>query len=338
MKLLIRILTVWVMVLMVADLSAKETKKHPKGKVEKVEAVEKSTVARALAGKKFFNGTPNEEAKYYLYLQCASWCGPCRREMSKVVGSYSEMKEAGLEVIVLDCDEFQNQGESFLASFGATFPGIMFEDGKDLPGFSDTGMIPYATLVKANGEVLKAQHTTPMVESWRELINSAEEAAAAEEAQGKKKEASDDSKSKDKKKGLSPVAKALSKAHTFNGRVNKDAKVYIYLQSAGWCKFCRKEMPEIVEQYKEMKEAGVELVLVSHDQDKRNAMSFLKEFKAKFPSFIPTKKLYEKIPGLKEANGIPRATIVDSSGNVLQDGHGSIALDWREYVEKAGKK
>ncbi len=318
--------------MMVAGLSAKEPQNHPKEKGEKAASVEKSAVAQALTGKHVFNGTPNEEAKYYLYLECASWCGNCRREMSNVISDYAEMKKSGVEVIVLSCDDTQEKGETFLALYGATLPGMMVQEGKSLPGFQDTGMIPYAVLVKANGDVLKADHATPVVESWRELVGSAEKTSAAPKKE-KEKEPADDSKKKDKKKGLSPVAKALSKAHTFNGEVKKDAKVYIYLQSASWCGYCRQEMPELVEQYKTMKKAGVELVLVSHDNDKREAGAFLKEYKAKFPSFMPTKKLYEKIPGLKESSTLPHATIVDSSGKVLQDGHGSIALDWQKYVK-----
>lgn len=134
------------------------------------------------------------------------------------------------------------------------------------------------------------------------------------------------------KKEVSPVAKALAKMHCFNGKPMKDAKCYVYLQSASWCGPCREEMPKIAEEYKEMKKAGVEIVLISHDQTEKGAKAYLKEFKAKFPGFMPERLEKNKLPGFVAADSIPHATFVDATGKVLKDGHGSITLSWKEIV------
>ncbi len=137
---------------------------------------------------------------------------------------------------------------------------------------------------------------------------------------------------KKSKKSLSPVAKALSKLHCFNGKPMKDAKYYVYLQSASWCGPCREEMPKIVEAYKEMKAAGIEIILVGRDYSAKEAKDYLKMFKAKFPGFFSDKKDKIELPGFTLSGSVPHATFVDAEGNVLKDGHGSITLQWKEII------
>ena len=90
-----------------------------------------------------------------------------------------------------------------------------------------------------------------------------------EEKKAKKKKA----KKKDSKKtAASKVGKAAGKLKSFNGKANKKALVYVYLQSASWCGPCNKEMPEVVKIYNEMKKDGrAELILVGHDQTEDGA-------------------------------------------------------------------
>lgn len=130
-----------------------------------------------------------------------------------------------------------------------------------------------------------------------------------------------------------PVPKALKKVKTYNGKPNMKADYYIYLQSASWCTFCEKEMPEIAEQYPEMKKANVELVLLSRDTSSDVSKAWLKKHKAKFPFAMNTEKDKEiKLPGFSHASGIPHATFVDAKGNVLQTGHGALVKNWRQVL------
>lgn len=142
-------------------------------------------------------------------------------------------------------------------------------------------------------------------------------------------------KTKKAKKTVSSVQKALSKLRTFNGKPNKKAQYFIYLQSASWCGPCREEMPKIVDAYKEMKKHGVEIILFSCDRSDEDAKNYAKEFKMKFPISTQYKKLKTPIPGFTEASGIPAATFVDENGKVLASGHGSIIMKWEEIISKA---
>ena len=142
-------------------------------------------------------------------------------------------------------------------------------------------------------------------------------------------------KTKKGKNTVSPVMEAISKLRTFNGKPNKKAQYFIYLQSASWCGPCRDEMPKIVEAYKKMKKRGVEIILFSCDNTDEDAKNFAKVFKMKFPITTQYKKLENSIPGFTKARGIPSATIVDENGKVLMSGHGSIIMKWEEIIKKA---
>lgn len=138
---------------------------------------------------------------------------------------------------------------------------------------------------------------------------------------------------KAKKAGTSEVAKAVKKASPVQqGKLNPNAKCYVYLQSASWCPPCRAEMPNIVKAYKEMKAAGVEVILCGRDRDKAGVKGYIKAFKIPFCAVVAHEKL--GLPGFRYSGSVPHATFVDRNGKVLRDGHGSITLDWKSVVDK----
>lgn len=135
-----------------------------------------------------------------------------------------------------------------------------------------------------------------------------------------------------KKNEPSEVSKAFKKARPVQGKPNPTAKCYVYLQSASWCPPCRKEMPEIVKAYKEMKANGVEIILCGRDRDKKGVKGYIKEFRIPFPAVVADDKL--TLPGFTRSSSVPHATYVDKDGKVLMDGHGSITLRWQSVVDK----
>lgn len=130
----------------------------------------------------------------------------------------------------------------------------------------------------------------------------------------------------------SEMEQSLKKVKSFNGRINKKAKYYIYLQSASWCPPCRAEMPEIAKQYAAMKRHDVEIILCSCDRSTDDAKNFLKINKAKFPAI--TQENAAKLPGFVRANGIPYAIFVTADGDTITSGHGMIVKDWKSIIEK----
>lgn len=141
-----------------------------KGKKDAKDSKDANAVAAALKKLSPFNGKPNAKADYYIYLQSASWCGPCNNEMPGVVEAYKEMKKSGrVELVLVSHDKTEGDAKGFLKQYKAKFPAVMVQD-KDidkLPGFSKPNGIPNAIFVDKTGKVLTQGHGS-LIQSWKE--------------------------------------------------------------------------------------------------------------------------------------------------------------------------
>lgn len=155
-----------------AGVYAQEAQAAPaEGAAQTADAAEPS-VAAALQGMHSFNATPAADAEYYIYLQSASWCGPCVREMPEIVKAYREMKKHKVELILIGCDDTEAAAQKYLKTHGATFPGIHYteEKLKSLPGYTPARGIPDATFVDKQGNVIRRGHGA-MVKRWRQVLS-----------------------------------------------------------------------------------------------------------------------------------------------------------------------
>lgn len=175
-------------------------------------------------------------------------------------------------------------------------------------------------LLVMGSQVLPAQDVAPAADE------QVEETTPKKKKKAKKKKA---------KAKAGAVAKALKKVKRVSGRVNQNALVYIYLQSASWCGPCKQAMPGIVEQYKEMRKDGrVEIVLVGHDYTAEGVKEYIEGYKCKMPAVWKDAKNVKKLPGFSEADGIPDAIIVDADGKVLRKGFPSMIIPaWKELAD-----
>lgn len=154
------------------------------------------TVAEALEGIVTINGKPSEDAEYYVYLQSASWCPPCRDEMPKIVKAYPEMKKNGVELILIGYDNDLPSTQKYLDEFGATFPAAHYKDEMlaTLPGYTPAAGIPDATFVDKKGNVIKRDHGA-IVTHWKQVLDKgaadapSEPQPAAQEAEAAASEA-----------------------------------------------------------------------------------------------------------------------------------------------------
>ena len=136
-------------------------------------AAAEARVPAALSKMHSFNGTPSSDARIYVYLQSASWCGPCVQEMPEIAREYPKMKEHGIELILIGCDDTEEAALKFLNKYNASFPGIHYkEEGlKNLPGYTPARGVPDATFVDREGNVIKRGHGA-LVKNWRRVLNT----------------------------------------------------------------------------------------------------------------------------------------------------------------------
>ena len=133
-----------------------------------------SPVARALSGVSVMNGEANMQADYYIYVQSASWCGPCKLEMPVLVKLYPEMKAANVELILVGLDGTEPEALKYLQSFSAPFPGVHFKAADALPGFTLSRTVPHATVVNKQGEVIAKGHGS-LARKWLQIITADQE-------------------------------------------------------------------------------------------------------------------------------------------------------------------
>lgn len=144
-----------------------QTSETPKKKLPK----NLKPVAKAIAAMEPFNAEPDYKAKYFIYLQSASWCGPCCREMPKIVEAYPAMKKKKVEILLVGADRSPEAAEKYLKKFGAEFPGVWGDDAraKELPGYTRSSFVPAATFVDDKGKVI-ASGGGSLVEKWEDVL------------------------------------------------------------------------------------------------------------------------------------------------------------------------
>ncbi len=283
---------------------------------------------------------PNKNARYYIYLMSAGWCGPCNQEMPHIVKTYEEIRSMGVaELILIDFDGKPEEALAYMDKYGATFPAIMQDKAPVLPGIQPPGGIPSAIIVDETGNMVKSGHGS-IIQQWKQHITDYEAAngipSSLDSLADAPEDDADDDKASGKKKtakNSKAVARALTKVKWASGRPSRKAKYYIYLQSASWCGPCRQEMPVIAEEYKAMKKDGrVELLLIGFDQTEDAAKNFLKSNGATFPMVLKGAKGVNNLPGYTEAQGIPTAIFVNAAGEVIAQGHGAMVKNWRQHT------
>ena len=115
---------------------------------------------------------PAKDASFYVYLSSASWCGPCRAIMPKVVEQYPAIKAAGGEIILLCCDPTPQLGANYIKKYNAEFPSVLYNlrySKIELPGLTPPRSIPNVIIVNSEGKVLHSGHGATLL-NWQSII------------------------------------------------------------------------------------------------------------------------------------------------------------------------
>ena len=151
----------------------KPTEKAVKKPAKKPVRKSRSEVLNKLNALRLTNAEPDAKARYFIYLQSASWCGSCCAEMPGFVKAYPEMKENGVEIILLGHDRTVEEMKAFIEKFNIPFPSVQRQAPGvgALPGYRSSPGIPWATLVDLNGNILMHSHAEKVFSKWKETTD-----------------------------------------------------------------------------------------------------------------------------------------------------------------------
>ncbi len=154
------------------------------------EQVEPKAVHVALENLEPLSGKLNKKADYYIYLQSASWCGPCVALMPDIVKEYKKFKRKGVELILVSADKTEDDAVDYVKKYKAKFPMVMGGSSSQLPGYAGGGSIPNACIVDADGNLIKKGRGSIILE-WKDIVGDHEKELkkAAKEAEKAAKEA-----------------------------------------------------------------------------------------------------------------------------------------------------
>lgn len=294
---------------------AKKGKKGKKGKkagTEENATAEESVVGALLKKNTYFNNPePNFNARYFIFLKSASWCGPCNMEMPSVAKAYEQMKASGkVELILLSHDRVEADAKGFLEKYGAKFPALM--KGATLPEIPEGKGIPHATIMKSDGTVIEEGHGA-IIRGWKK------------QTIGEYAVIGDD--------GEPRVGKAMKGMKFANGKPSAKADFYIYVYMPDSGSADEELISELARSYKDMKKAKVEVIYITNAKTPAIIAKFLKSKKAKFPGIQLNADGVDELPGLGKLGASPCAYVVTQSGALVTEGEPGIATKWEKFVE-----
>ncbi len=96
---------------------------------------------------------PNVKADYFILLNTASWCPPCRRAMPGIVEAYKDIKASKkVELIILSADRSEDAAKDYLKGYKAKIPAVM--GTPKIPGYVPSNGIPNVTIIDKDGKTI----------------------------------------------------------------------------------------------------------------------------------------------------------------------------------------
>lgn len=138
-------------------------------------------------------------------------------------------------------------------------------------------------------------------------------------------------------RSMSVIPELLSHARFLTRKkANLKAKYYGFLRSASWCVPCQIFVPKLLKEYRKMKGAKMELILLGQE-DEAVVKKYMKDHDYDIPGVMPTE--LGEIPGLNyEGPGYPSLCIVDAEGNFIAAKGGTNMLQWKDVLKEHKKQ
>lgn len=265
------------------------------------------------------NARPNFGADYFVFFRCAEWCAPCAKVRPIAIAEARKMmttEKVSFVYVSHDTNKWQTRA-SFNSKYKAKdIPVIMADDLPALSGIPAYSGVPKFFIINKDGNYVTGGHGE-QITNWMQATKM-KPADVIDDGAG----------------ALSRVANILKRCNYFTPNTPKlDAEYYIFLQTASWCTWCRKEMPDVVKIYRDMQQDGrVELLLLSGGEPFDVTYKWMRGSGAKFAGTGQNKQ-FLTIPGFEYRKSYPSAYVVRADGTHIVSGHSKdIIHHWQKYT------
>lgn len=133
---------------------------------------------------------PDKDAKFYILLFSSSWCGPCRKEMPRIVNEYNDFikPHPDIELILISCDKKDSEALRWAKEENMSFP-ILLPDTKnkrpDILKKNTCSTIPRMLVVDAQGEKIMLDHPAKVLPLYKKELDLKKLRAALKEKKNK---------------------------------------------------------------------------------------------------------------------------------------------------------
>lgn len=148
---------------------------------ERTEKVEKKKKAKRLAGLSpvarelseagyFTESEARPKARFYIFIASASWCGPCKALMPKIVEEYEEnmKKNKSVSLVLLGCDQTAEAAQKYIGHYETDIPGVLNSAWAN-PDRPQPRAIPACFIMNAKGQVIHEGPGADVLE-WKTYI------------------------------------------------------------------------------------------------------------------------------------------------------------------------
>ena len=252
---------------------------------------------------------PNQEAKFYIYLRSANWCGWCNKIAPAIVEEYAKMKKKGVEIIMVSGDKTELEAKNYVKNKHISYP-VLWGQGEKLQALPCInrlpGGLPSCVFVDADGNYIASGNGVAVMD-WEAICLSAHTKMNM----------------KKKVKGLKPLGK----------KINLKAQFYVFAWAYSMPEEaqCKEFLQQLREAHKEIRKQHGELVLCIADFS-----SQMKEL------YLASKEVFPAVAlrYLEGCGGVPglmygQNAVVDDKGNVLSNGGNGCVPDWKQALEQA---
>jgi cytochrome c biogenesis protein CcmG/thiol:disulfide interchange protein DsbE len=142
---------------------------------------------KTLQGETVNTSSFNNDGKPMVISFWATWCSPCKRELTNIADVYDDwVEETGVKLIAISIDDARNAGkiEPFVNGKGWDFE-FYVDNNQDLKRALNVNSVPHTFLVNGKGEIVW-QHNAYSEGDEDELYEVIKKLAAGEELTHKK--------------------------------------------------------------------------------------------------------------------------------------------------------